>query len=108
MERIGFCSVVVSLLFLVSCPSAFASGQHAFSIKVFTSPDDQFWTKSVIIEGLHAVMLVDAQLTHTSADKVVQESQETQKQVSIIHSTHEHADHFLGLEVFREAYPRAR
>src|SRR6266478_2027988 len=108
MERLGFCSVVISLLFLASCPSAFARCQHSFSIKVFTSPDDQFWTNSVIIEGTHEVMLVDAQLTKTSAERVLQEIKKTKKPLSIIYITHEHADHFLGLEVFREAYPRVR
>jgi len=98
----------MSLLFLFLSPSAFAGGQHSFSIKVFTSPDDQFWTNSVIIEGIHEVMLVDAQLTKTSAERVLQEIKETKKPLSIIYITHEHADHFLGLEVFREAYPRAR
>jgi glyoxylase-like metal-dependent hydrolase (beta-lactamase superfamily II) len=33
---------------------------------------------------------------------------ETKKPLSIIYITHEHADHFLGLEVFSEAYPRVR
>jgi glyoxylase-like metal-dependent hydrolase (beta-lactamase superfamily II) len=105
---LAVCSAVTSLLFLVSCASAFADGQHGFSIKVFTSPDDQFWTNSVIIEGTHEVMLVDAQLTKTSAEKVLQEIKETKKPLSIIYITHEHADHFLGLEVFKEAYPRVR
>src|SRR6202165_1896637 len=99
-------TAVISLLFLISCPSAFAGDQPGFSIKVFTSPDDQFWVNSVIIEGKHEVMLVDAQLTKTSAEKVLQEIKETKKPLSIIYITHEHADHFLGLEVFREAYPR--
>src|SRR6266436_6395928 len=108
MERLGFCSVVISLLFLASCPSAFAGGQHSFSIKVFTSPDDQFWNNSVIIEGTHEVMLVDVQLTKISAERVLQEIKETKRPLSIIYITHEHADHFLGLEVFREAYPRVR
>jgi glyoxylase-like metal-dependent hydrolase (beta-lactamase superfamily II) len=99
---------MISLLFLISCASAFASSQHDFSIKVFTSPDDQFWVNSVIIEGEHEVMLVDAQLTKTSAEKVLQQIKETKKPLSIIYITHEHADHFLGLEVFRQAYPRAR
>jgi glyoxylase-like metal-dependent hydrolase (beta-lactamase superfamily II) len=99
---------VISLLLLISCPCAFAGGQHGFSIKVFTSPDDQFWTNSVIIEGTHEVMLVDAQLTKTSAEKVLQEIQKTKKPLSIIYITHEHADHFLGLEIFKEAYPRVR
>jgi len=48
-----------------------------FSIDVFTSPDDQFWVNSTIIEGAHAVMLVDAQLTKTSAQKVLQKIKET-------------------------------
>jgi len=105
---LAVCSVVISLLFLISCPSAFAGVEHGLSIKVFTSPDDQFWVNSVIIEGVHEVMLVDAQLTKTSAQKVLQQIKETNKPLSIIYITHEHADHFLGLEVFREAYPRAR
>src|ERR1700692_2471237 len=106
MERLAICSAVIGLL--ISCPSAFGGGQHGFSIKVFTSPDDQFWTNSVIIEGLHEVMLVDAQFTKTSAEKVLQEIKGTKKPLSIIYFPHEYADHFLGLEVFKEAYPRVR
>jgi hypothetical protein len=61
VRGLAVASAVTSLLFLISCPSAFAGEQHGFSIKVFTSTDDQFWTNSVIIEGTHEVMLVDAQ-----------------------------------------------
>jgi glyoxylase-like metal-dependent hydrolase (beta-lactamase superfamily II) len=106
MERLAVCSAVIGLLFLISGPIAFAGDQRGFSIKVFTSPDDQFWTNSVIIEGTHEVMLVDAQLTKTNAERVLQQIRETKKPLSIIYITYEHADHFLGLEVFKEAYPR--
>jgi len=106
MERLAICSAVIGLL--ISCPSAFGGGQHNLSIKVFTSPDDQFWTNSVMIEGAHEVMLVDAQLTKTGTERVLQEIKETKKPLSIIYITHEHADHFLGLEVLKEAYPRVR
>src|SRR4029077_19144633 len=92
----------------VSYPSALAAGRRAFSIKVVTSIDDQFWVNSVIIEGTHEVMLVDAQLTKTNAERVLLEIKETKKPLSIIYITHEHADHFLGLEVFKEAYPGVR
>jgi len=108
MERFAICSALLSLLFPISRPSALAGAQHGFSIKVFTSPDDQFWVNSVIIEGTHEVMLVDAQLTKTSAEKVLQEIRETKKPLSVIYITHEHADHFLGLEVFKEAFPGVR
>jgi glyoxylase-like metal-dependent hydrolase (beta-lactamase superfamily II) len=108
MERLAVGTAVISLLFLISWPSAFAAGQQGFSIKVFTSPDDQFWANSVIIEGTHEVILVDAQLTKTGAEKVLQEIRETKKPLSLIYITHEHADHFLGLQVFREAFPGVR
>ena len=106
MERLAVCSAVIGLL--ISCPSALGGGQHGFSIKVFTSPHDQFWTNAVIIEGTHEVMLVDAQLTKTNAERVLQEIKETKKPLTIIYITHEHADHFLGLEAFKEAYPGVR
>ena len=101
-------AATASVLLLISCPTAFAAGRQAFSIKVVTSLDDQFWVNSVIIEGTHEVMLVDAQLTKTNAERVLQEIKETKKPLSIIYITHEHADHFLGLEVFKEAYPGVR
>ena len=88
-KSLGGRSAVIKLLLLILCASAgsnegesqtglthntapnqvmetndasLASSQHGFSITVFTSPDDQFWPNSVIIEGVHEVMLVDAQL----------------------------------------------
>jgi glyoxylase-like metal-dependent hydrolase (beta-lactamase superfamily II) len=57
---------------------------------------------------MYEVMLVDAQLTKTNAERVLQEIKETKKPLSIIYITHAHADHFLGLEALREAYPGAR
>ena len=76
MER-AVCSAAIGLSFLIACPLAFAGSQHGVSIKVFTSQDDQFWTNSVIIEGVHEVMLVDAQLTKTNAERVLQEIKDT-------------------------------
>jgi glyoxylase-like metal-dependent hydrolase (beta-lactamase superfamily II) len=105
MKDLAVCSAVIGLLLLNQCPSAFASSQHNTLIKVFTSPDDQFSVNSIVVEGDHEVMLVDAQLTKTSAEKVLQKIKETKKPLSIIYITHEHADHFLGLEVFKAAYP---
>ena len=95
-------------LTLAVSSSLFAKNHQALSLRVFTSPDDQFWTNSTIIEGANEVMLVDAQLTKTSAERVLQQIRETKKPLSLIYLTHEHADHFLGLEVFRDAYPNAR
>jgi glyoxylase-like metal-dependent hydrolase (beta-lactamase superfamily II) len=105
MKNLVVCSALIGLLLLIASASAFASSPRSFSIKVYTSPDDQFSVNSVIIEGSHEVMLVDAQLTKTSAERVLEEINATKKPLSLIYITHEHADHFLGLEVFKRAYP---
>jgi glyoxylase-like metal-dependent hydrolase (beta-lactamase superfamily II) len=88
--------------------ASLAKSPQELAFKVITSSEDEFWVNSVIIEGRHEVMLVDAQLTKTNAEKVLQQIQATQKPLSIIYITHEHADHFLGLEVFKDAYPGVR
>jgi glyoxylase-like metal-dependent hydrolase (beta-lactamase superfamily II) len=100
--------LLCSCLALSFTQASIGKSQQAFAIKVVTSSDDQFWVNSVIIEGTHDVMLVDAQLTKTNAEKVLQQIQATKKPLSIIYITHEHADHFLGLEVFKDAYPMVR
>ncbi len=104
LKSLFLCSCVALAFTQASTPKT----RQAFATQVVTSSDDQFWTNSVIIEGPHEVMLVDAQLTKTNAEKVLQQIQATKKPLSIIYVTHEHADHFLGLEVFKDAYPMAR
>jgi glyoxylase-like metal-dependent hydrolase (beta-lactamase superfamily II) len=93
---------------MVMAQSPLAKSPQAFAIQVLTPAGDQFWANSVIIEGAHEVMLVDAQLTKTNAETVLRAIKATNKPLSIVYITHEHADHFLGLEVFKDAYPEAR
>src|ERR1700688_3421672 len=100
--------LLCSWIALAFTQASIAKSQQIFAFKVVTSSEDAFWTNSVIIEGHHEVMLVDAQLTKTNAEKVLQQIQATNKPLSIIYITHEHADHFLGLEVFKDAYPTVR
>ena len=88
--------------------ASLAKREQVLSLSVFTSAEEQFWVNSTIIEGTHEVMLVDAQLSRTAAEKVLRQIQATHKPLSVIYITHEHADHFLGLEVFAEAYPSVR
>ena len=84
--ELAVCSAAISLLCLIACLFAFAGSQHGVSIKVVTSKDDQFWTNSVIVEGVHEVMLVDAQLTKTNAERVLEAIRETHKPLSLIYN----------------------
>ncbi|SLM64116.1 MULTISPECIES: MBL fold metallo-hydrolase [Dickeya] len=73
---------------------------------VFTSEDDGFFDNSVIVEGDKELLLIDAQLTRANALKVLDLIRSLKKNLKQIYITHEHADHFLGLEVFKEAFPQ--
>src|ERR1700694_5731294 len=82
MGGLASSSAMIGLLPLISCGSL-PSSRHDLSIKVFTSTGDQFWVNSVIIEGSHEVMLVDAQLTKTNAERVLTEIIDTKKPLTI-------------------------
>jgi glyoxylase-like metal-dependent hydrolase (beta-lactamase superfamily II) len=102
------CLLLCSCAALGLTQASIGESSQVLPIKVVTSSDDQFWVNSIIIEGPHEVMLVDAQLTKSNAETVLQEIKATKKPLTIIYITHEHADHFLGLEVFKDAYPTVR
>src|SRR5713101_5976404 len=69
--------------------ASLAKREQVLSLSVFTSPEEQFWVNSTIIEGTHEVMLVDAQLSRTAAEKVLRQIQATHKPLSVIYITHE-------------------
>ncbi len=72
---------------------------------VFTSEDDGFFDNSVVVEGDKELLLIDAQLTRANALNVLNLIRSLKKDLKQIYITHEHADHFLGLEVFKDAFP---
>jgi glyoxylase-like metal-dependent hydrolase (beta-lactamase superfamily II) len=108
IEHLAARAAVIGLSLLILFAPSFANSKHDISMKVFTSSDELFSVNSVILEGEHEVLLVDAQLAKVTAERVLQKIQETGKPLSIIYITHEHADHFLGLDVFKKAYPGVR
>jgi len=98
----------------ISCASSSYADERVESdngnlkFRVFTSEDDGFLVNSVIVEGISEILLVDAQLSRANALRVLNIIRETGKKLSAIYITHEHPDHFLGLEVFKDAFPDVR
>jgi len=101
--------------FLMFCTLLLAAGTVSanqsvkvsdLTFHVFTSEDDGFFDNSVIVEGDKELLLIDAQLTRANALKVLDLIRSLKKDLRQIYITHEHADHFLGLEVFKDAFPQ--
>ncbi|WP_207282287.1 MBL fold metallo-hydrolase [Pseudomonas sp. FW300-N2F2] len=99
--------LIFTLLLGVGTASANQSAKVLnLNFHVFTSEDDGFFDNSVVVEGDNELLLIDAQLTRANALEVLNLIRSLKKDLKQIYITHEHADHFLGLEVFKDAFPR--
>lgn len=102
-------TLLISAL-LIPAGTASAASQSVkvadLTFHVFTSEDDGFFDNSVIVEGDKDLLLIDAQLTRANALKVLDLIRSLKKNLKQIYITHEHPDHFLGLEVFKDAFPQ--
>lgn len=110
MEKTAFFKKLV-LTFALLLGAGIASANQSAKVlnlnfHVFTSEDDGFFDNSVVVEGDNELLLIDAQLTRANALEVLNLIRSLKKDLKQIYITHEHADHFLGLEVFKDAFPR--
>jgi glyoxylase-like metal-dependent hydrolase (beta-lactamase superfamily II) len=105
-------SVAFCLAWMFSLQNANASGPTSASatakFHIFTSEDDRFFYNSVVVEGRAGLLLIDAQLTRSNALKVLEMIHKLDTELKLVYITHEHADHFLGLEVFKNAFPNVK
>ncbi len=81
---------------------------NSLSTKVFFSDESGFEVASVIVTGKTDAVLIDAQWTLSNAHRVIAEIAETGKILKTIYITHAHPDHYFGLGIIAEAFPKAR
>jgi glyoxylase-like metal-dependent hydrolase (beta-lactamase superfamily II) len=77
-------------------------------LKVITSSPEGFWATSTLVEGEKDAVLIDAQFTLSDAHRLAAEVLESRKNLTTIYITHFHPDHYFGLTVLKEAFPRAK
>ncbi len=109
MQPLRLMKVLFAAALLVASNLVWAK-PPALSIKVFNSgevPFD-FGVNSAIVMGEKDAVLIDAQFTLASAHRLVADILQTGKRLTAIYITHWHPDHFLGLEVIKDAFPKAR
>jgi glyoxylase-like metal-dependent hydrolase (beta-lactamase superfamily II) len=82
----------------------------ALKFKVFNGGDAHmgFGVNSTIIYGEHEALVIDTQFTLSNAHRLVADILETGCDLTYIYITHFHPDHFLGLCVVHDAFPKAK
>jgi glyoxylase-like metal-dependent hydrolase (beta-lactamase superfamily II) len=82
--------------------------QSKLKIEVYTSGPAGLQSTSTLIEGPRNILLVDAQLTQSDANKVIEKIKATGKTLMAIVITSANPEHYFGLTAFRAAYPKIK
>ncbi len=87
-----------------------AEAQKPLQVEVFMSSEDHMGlgVASAIIYGEKEAVVVDAQFTLSNAHRLVAAILETGRELTTVYITHEHPDHFMGLPVLIQAFPKAK
>jgi len=74
------------------------------------NPGDKgiFPVASVLVEGTHDAVLIDAQFAKSDAQKLVQKIKASGKHLTTIYISHGDPDYYFGLEVLHTAFPDAK
>ncbi len=96
----------------VSLVSGLVAGTAAAETKltttVFTASPGGFLVNSTLIAGEKEAILVDGQFTLADAHRLVAMILESKKTLTTVYVTHGHPDHYFGLVVIQQAFPKAK
>jgi len=76
--------------------------------QVFTASPNGFLVDSTLVTGDKDAILIDAQFDRADAHRLVAQILESKKNLTTVFITHSHPDHYFGLEVIHQAFPKAK
>jgi glyoxylase-like metal-dependent hydrolase (beta-lactamase superfamily II) len=101
-------SLVFVTLGLASPGAASASAQSKLSVQAVTSSPQGFLVNSALVTGERDAIVIDGQLTVADAHRLVGAILDSKKNLTTVYVTHSHPDHYFGLVVIKQAFPKAR
>lgn len=100
--------VTTVLLASMAATTATATADTKLTTTVYTASPTGFLVTSTIIAGDKDAVLVDAQFSLADAHRLVATLLESKKNLTTIYITHFHPDHYFGLGVIKQAFPKAK
>lgn len=85
-----------------------ARAESKLTTKVFTASPEGFLVTSTLVLGEKDAILIDGQLTLADAHRLVATIIESKKNLTTVYVTHSHPDHYFGLVVVKEAFPKVK
>lgn len=96
-----------TLLTLVAL-TAPAAAETKLTATVFTSSQGGFLVDSTLVAGEKEAILIDGQFSLADAHRLVAMIMESKKTLTTVYVTHSHPDHYFGLSVIKQAFPKVK
>lgn len=93
---------------LVSLAAGTAAADTKLTTTVYTGSPGGFLVNSTLIAGEKEAILIDGQFTLADAHRLVAMILESKKTLTTVYVTHGHPDHYFGLAVIQQAFPKAK
>ena len=100
--------IPMSALLLLSVVAPSARGETKLTTQVFTASPQGFLVTSTLIAGEKEAVLVDGQFTLSDAHRLVGVILDSKKTLTTVYVTHGHPDHYFGLVVIKQAFPKVK
>jgi glyoxylase-like metal-dependent hydrolase (beta-lactamase superfamily II) len=104
MKRLA---LALSLAALAALAPA-ARAETKLSVEVVTASPQGFLVNSALVTGDKDVVLIDGQLTLADAHRLVGAILDSKKNLTTVYVTHWHPDHYFGLVVVKQAFPKVK
>lgn len=92
----------------VTAPAPPAAGASKLQVQVFTGAQDGFLVDSTLVTGEKDAILIDADFTLADAHRTAAAILDAKKNLTTVYVTHAHPDHYFGLVVLKQAFPKAK
>jgi glyoxylase-like metal-dependent hydrolase (beta-lactamase superfamily II) len=104
MNRLALALALAALPALASP----ARAESKLSVEVVTASPQGFLVNSALVTGEKDAVLIDGQLTLADAHRLVGAILDSKKNLTTVYITHWHPDHYFGLVVVKQAFPKVK
>jgi glyoxylase-like metal-dependent hydrolase (beta-lactamase superfamily II) len=100
---------VLALTLIASVAAAApARAESKLAVQVYTASPQGFLVSSALVTGDKDAVLIDGQLTLADAHRLVGMILDSKKTLTTVYVTHWHPDHYFGLAVVKQAFPKVK
>ncbi|NVB77151.1 MAG: MBL fold metallo-hydrolase [Kofleriaceae bacterium] len=85
-----------------------AAAETKLTTSVYTASPNGFHVSSTLVAGEKEAVLIDGQFSLADAHRLVAMILESKKTLTTVYVTHWHPDHYFGLVVIKQAFPKAK